>query len=280
MKRLLVLALGMVSFAAMAAVSPGNGKAGKLTASPHKLTASSAKLTASQIVSKNVAARGGLKAWRAVKTLSLSGRMEAGGKQNATLPFVMKMKRPHMSRLEIRFQDQTAVQVYDGAHGWKVRPFLGRDEVEPYTATEAKAASGWQELDGPLIDYASKGTRVKLEGMEAVEKHNAYKLKLTLKNGAVRHVWVDAKTFLETKIEGDPRMLDGKLRNTVVYYRDYGKEGGLTVPHVMETVVDGGKEPHKLYIEHVAVNQPMEQAIFAKPKAAAPQDAAFKPSAQ
>ncbi len=278
MKRFLILALSMVSFASMAAVSPGGAKPGKLAASPS--AAKPAKLTASQVVSKNVAARGGLKAWRAVKTLALSGRMEAGGKQNATLPFAMKMKRPHMSRLEIRFQDQTAVQVYDGSHGWKVRPFLGRDEVEPYTSAEAKAAAGWQELDGPLVDYARKGTKVKLEGREAVEGHDAYKLKLTLKNGAVRHVWVDAKTFLETKIDGDPRMLDGKLRNTTLYYRDYKPENGLNVPHVMETVVEGGKEPHKLYIEHVAVNQPMEASIFAKPQLAAPQAAAFKPSAQ
>ena len=87
------------------------------------VSAAPGDLTAEQIVEKNVAARGGLQAWRAVNSLTLSGEMDAGGKQNAKLPFVWSMKRPHKSRLEIRFQQQTAVQVYDGQQGWKVRPF-------------------------------------------------------------------------------------------------------------------------------------------------------------
>ena len=116
-------------------------------------------LTAAQIVSKNVAARGGLKAWRAVQTLSESGKMGAGGDQRqpqaadsgsespgkngpdpssprlaeeAQLPFLLELERPRKLRLEIKFKGQTAIQVYDGANGWKVRPFLNRMEVENY----------------------------------------------------------------------------------------------------------------------------------------------------
>ena len=37
---------------------------------------SAARLTAEQVVEKNIAARGGLQAWRAVQTLSLSGMMD------------------------------------------------------------------------------------------------------------------------------------------------------------------------------------------------------------
>src|ERR1035438_5403983 len=44
-----------------------------------------AKLSAAQIVDKNVAARGGLQAWRAVQTMSMSGKLGAGGNQRATL---------------------------------------------------------------------------------------------------------------------------------------------------------------------------------------------------
>ena len=256
MKRFFFLAFSLVSAAASAAVSPNN---------PSDI-APAGKLTATQIVDRNVAARGGLEAWRAVSTLTMSGRMEAGGKQNSEVPFVMQMKRSHKSRLEIRFQDQTAVQVYDGEQGWKLRPFLGRDEAEPFTPIEAKAAAAWQELDGPLVDYANKGTKVELQGTEPVEGHNAYKLKLTMKNGEVRHLWIDAANFLELKIDGEPRKLDGKQRNVAIYYHDYKAENGLTVPHVLETVVEGVKQPHKMRIEHVTANQPMEDALFAKPR--------------
>ena len=250
MKRFLVLACSLVSVVASAAVS---------SAAP------ASTLTAAQIVDRNVAARGGLEAWRSVGTLTLSGRLEAGGKKNSELPFVMRMKRPHMSRLEVRFGDQTAVQVYDGAQGWKLRPFLGRDAVEPYTAVEAKSAESWQELDGPLVDYAKKGTQVALEGMEPVEGHDAYRLKLTLKSGEQRHLWIDAASFLELKIDGEPRKIDGRLRNVAVYYRNYKNDNGLTVPHVMESVVEGLKESHKMSIERMTVNQPLEDDLFAKP---------------
>ena len=255
MTRFFLLACSLIPLAASAAVSSDN-------------VTPVGQLTAVQIIERNVAARGGLKAWRAVNTLTMSGKLDAGGKKNTELPFTMQMKRPHMSRLEIRFQDQTAVQVYDGKQGWKLRPFLGRDEVESFTPTEAKQASAWEELDGPLVDYVNKGTKVALQGMEAVEGHTAYKLKLTMKDGDERYLWVDATSFLELKIDGQPRKLDGKLRHVAVYYRDYKTENGLTVPHVFETVVEGTKQRDKMHIERVAFNQPMADTLFAKPQLA------------
>ncbi len=256
MKRFLLLAFCMVSSSVLAAEAHH---------AAHPRKPALPRLSVEQIVGKNVAARGGLKAWRAVNTLTLSGKLEAGGKEDPELPFVMKMKRPHKSRLEISFQGQTALQVYNGEQGWKVRPFLGRDDAEPYTTAEAHEAKSWQELDGPLVDYAKKGTRVRLLGADTIEGHKTYKLGLTLKSGEQRNVWIDAQTFLERKIDGEPRKMDGKMRNVSIYYRDYKPEQGLVMPHVFETFVEGGLQPHKLLIEHVAVNQPLDDALFRKP---------------
>ncbi len=228
--------------------------------------AQSADMTVAQIVEKNAKARGGLEAWRAVSSMTMSGEMDAGGKKNTMLPFVLSLKRPYKNRLEIRFQDQAAVQVYDGSQGWKVRPFLGRDDVEPFSPAEAKVASGWPQLDGPLMNHAAKGTKVELLGTEEVEGNNAYKLKLTMKNGEQRNLWIDAKTFLEAKIDGDPRKIDGKLRNVAIYYRDFKKVNGLTLPYVTETVVDGINQTHKMSIQTVTLNPQLDDTIFAKPK--------------
>jgi hypothetical protein len=226
------------------------------------------KLGAAEIVERNVAARGGLEAWRAVNTLTMSGRLEAGGKTNAELPFVMRMKRPHMSRLELRFQNQTAVQVYDGSQGWKWRPFLGRNQVEPFTADESKSAANWDELDGPLMNYAAKGTRVAADGVEMVEGSPAYRLKLTMKSGAERRLWVDAKTFLEVKIDGEPRKFNGKMRPVTVWYRDFRREGALNMPHVLVTQIDGVQPTHKMSIDRIAVNESFADDLFAAPKVA------------
>jgi len=224
------------------------------------------RLTAQQIVERNVNARGGLAAWRAVTALAMTGQVDAGGKQDVKLPFTMTLKRPHSSRVELRFQEQTALQVYDGTQGWKLRPFLNRSDVEPYTADEARSAAVADELDGLLIDHQAKGSTVELAGVDSVEGRSAYRLRLSLKNGQQRQVWVDAASFLELKTDGEPRRLDGKLRAVSLYYRDYKRVSGLMLPHTLETVVDGVKATHKMHIESVRINPPLDAAAFAKPR--------------
>ncbi len=49
-------------------------------------TPTRSNLSAAAIVDRNVAARGGLQAWRAVLTMSMEGKLGAGGNQRATLP--------------------------------------------------------------------------------------------------------------------------------------------------------------------------------------------------
>jgi hypothetical protein len=228
---------------------------------------SPAKLTAAEIVDKNIAARGGLQAWRAVQSISFTGKIEAGGKANAELPFVLEMKRSHKSRFELQFRGQTAVQVYDGSNGWKVRPFLNRHEVESFTDDEMQRASSQAELDGPLVDYAAKGSKLELVGRERVGDADTYKLKLTLRDGQVRHVWIDSMSFLEVKIDGSPRRMDGKLRPVETFYDEYRPvQGGLVLPYLFQTTVDGVKRGEKIKIESVVVNPPLDDSLFSKPK--------------
>jgi hypothetical protein len=72
----------------------------------------------------------------------------------------MDLQRPHKQRFELLFNGQTALQVYDGVNGWKLRPYLNRREIELFSSDELKVASTQAELDGYLIDYATKGTQV------------------------------------------------------------------------------------------------------------------------
>jgi hypothetical protein len=254
-----------------------------------------------QIVDRYQSARGGLSAWRALQTLSLSGKLDAGtgdsvarsitmarqgegasvkraervaaaeaarkkANEQVQLPFRLDMKRTRKSRLEIDFGGKTAIQVYDGEHGWKFRPYLNRDDVEPFTAEEAKWEATKADIEGPLMDYAAKGTQVVLEGKESVEGRDAYKLKLTLKNGDVQHVWIDAKSFLDVKVEGIPRRMDGNMRSVFVYQRDFRSVKGLMVPYELVTAIDGYPGTHRMVIESVSVNPTLEDGRFAKPQ--------------
>ena len=263
-------------------------------------------LTAQQIVEKHVAARGGLQAWRAVQTMSWSGKMEAGvgdsvsrsknwvaqtwGRKSGTiraaaleeaaqgtapkpeakqvqLPFVMDLKRPGMSRVELEFAGKTAIQVFDGKKGWMMRPYLNRNNWEPFSAEQTESQVGKWDVDGPLFDYAAKGTKVALEGVDKVDGQDSYRLKLTLKDGKVQHIWIDAHTFLDVKVEGAPRRMDGRMHTVYVYQRDFRPVKGVLVPFALETVVDGYPDTHKMVIEKVGLNPKLDDALFTKPTA-------------
>ncbi|MGF6604338.1 outer membrane lipoprotein-sorting protein [Paraburkholderia sp. GAS448] len=263
------------------------------------LAAQTASMSANQVVAKNVAARGGLPAWRQVHAMTFVGKIDAGRthpdpegtvdnpssspgrrhmlekalsrKPDATqgtvisLPYRMELKRPRKVRLEVDFAGKTAVQVYDGTNGWYARPYLGSSAVQPFSPAELKLAGDQQELDGLLIDAAAKGNQVSMDGVEALDGHRAYKLKVTLRNGDIRHVWVDASTFLDVKVDGT-RQVGGRTRTMVTTLRDYRKVDGVMIPFMMETVGEGVRLPERIVIEKATVNPDLPDDRFARPQ--------------
>ena len=291
------------AFTADAANSPAAKPPVQTTTSAAvKATAAPAlpKLSAQQIVDRNLAARGGVSAWKAVQSMTLSGKLDAGrvrkdggglannpvqarleakarakliveGKYHPEsekiiqLPFTLDLARPNKQRLEVPFQGNTAVQVYNGSSGWKLRPYLGRHDVEVYTKDELAIAANEQALDGPLVDSAAKGTQVSLVGTDQVEGQPAYHLSLKLKDGSTRGLWIDGKSFLEVRIEGEPRRRDGRPRAVMTFLADYKKVNGLMIPHLRETRVVGDAHAERIVIEKVVINPTLPPATFSKP---------------
>ena len=85
----------------------------------------------------------------------------------------------------------------------------------------------------------------------------------------MRHDWIDAESFLEVKIEGAPRRLDGRLHNVEIHYRDYRSVNGLMIPYVLETAVQGVKATRKMTVEQVEVNPKIDDSAFLRPRVAA-----------
>src|SRR2546427_3482566 len=92
--------------------------------------ASAAKLSAAEIVAKNVAARGGLDAWRKVETMVWIGHIQSTRAPSPSMQFRLEQKRPSKTRLEISALNEKSMRVFDGVQGWKLRPGHGRPEVQ------------------------------------------------------------------------------------------------------------------------------------------------------
>jgi len=287
----LLVSVPVAAGAAERAGAPAVRTRPSATSAAAEATPSLPEMSVEQLVERNATARGGAGAWQKVKTMTLAGKMDAGRKRTdggviATnpaltraesrarskalvegkadkaadtvieLPFTMDLERPNKTRLEIPFDGKTAVQVFNGAEGWKLRPFLGRHEVEPFKPEELKIAMATQELDGPLLNH----------GTEVVDGRPAYRLKLTLKDGSARRLWLDGQTFLEVKFEGAPRRRDGKMRAVATYYKDYRPDEGLVIAHLLETRVEGEKHADRIVIQRVSLNPTLTADRFAKPE--------------
>ena len=223
-------------------------------------------LTAAQIVEKNVAARGGLEAWRKIQTMVWVGHVETANAAMSGMPFVLELKRPDKTRFEIRAQNQVSARIFDGSHGWKLHPTgNGRPGVQPYTSEELKLARDGQVIDGPLIDYEAKGNAVALDGVDEVEGRKAYRLNVKIPSGVGHHVWVDAETFLDIKSDRVSHNAFGQSGTVVMYYRNYRTIEGIQIPSMIETGGDTTKATDKMVIDKIALNPPLEDRTFAKP---------------
>ena len=225
-------------------------------------------LSAEQIVARNVAARGGLEAWRRVGTMVWVGHIQSAHAPVASMPFTLEQQRPNKTRFEISALGQKSVRVFDGTQGWKLRAAqnAGRPDAQPFAAEELKFARAGQGIDGPLIDSAAKGNLVTLEGLDEIEGHTAYRLEVRLFAGERDRLWIDAKSFLDIRCD---RVVDGPtgLPRKVVslLYRDYKTFKGLKMPSIIETSGDAHSPPDRMVIERVLLNQPLDSWAFVNP---------------
>jgi len=236
--------------------------------------------TVDEIIAKNIQARGGAEKLRSVKSIKTTATIAMGPGMEA--PGVMIQKRPGMAHLEFTIQGLTAVQGYDGKNAWQIMPFTGKKDPELMSADEAKEMEETADLDGPLMDYKSKGHQVELLGKEKLEGTDAYKLKVTLKNGDVQTMYIDADSFLTIK-EETKRTVRGTDRDVESSIGDYKEVDGIVFPFAVESGVQGGTDKEKITVSKIELNVPVDDSIFKMPppapKPEAPKAEPAKPDA-
>ncbi len=240
--------------------------AGALAAGP----APAAEPSAAEIVAKNLAARGGLDAWRKVETMVWIGHIESAHAPVPGMRFKLDQKRPNKTRMEIVAPGERSMRVFDGAQGWKLRLAGGRPQVQRFTPQEAMFAQAGHGIDGPLIDHAAKGNSVTLQGVDELAGRKAYHLNVRLARGGTEEVWVDAETWLDVRYD---RMADGPaggLRRVSVTYGDYRPVEGLRIPFLIATGGGQGTPPDRMQIERVVLNAPLDDSAFESPAAPHP----------
>src|SRR5262245_54895193 len=156
--------------------------------------------TVDEIVAKHVQALGGAAKLKSIQTKVITAKASGGG--GPEFPILIVQKRPDKVRLEVSFQGLTQVLAYDGQVGWSINPFQGKKDAERMGEDQLKNIQDQSDFDGSyLVDYKEKGHKVELLGKEPIEGTDAYKLRVTLKNGNVTTIYLDAEEYLEIKNE-------------------------------------------------------------------------------
>ena len=222
------------------------------------LVGSASALTVDELIAKNIEAKGGIEKIRAIHSMRQTGKIQFGSN---TLALVVLAKRPDLLRQEASWQGLTSVTAYDGSVGWRIRPFRGRTDPEKMATDDLKSVQLDADMDGPLIDYKAKGNTVEYLGTEDVDGTDAHKLKVTLKNGDVRYIFLDPDYFLEirtldqTRIRGAEQEVETDLGN-------YEQVGGVYFPFSIEAGEKGQPKGQKITIDKIEINVDIDDAIF------------------
>lgn len=202
-------------------------------------SASSAAPTADQIVAKAIAARGGLERIQAIGTIRLTGKITFGsGDGRIDAGWAQIQKRPGLIRSETTLQGLTAVEAYDGSEAWDLNPYQGRRDAEKRSADEAKSSAQDADIDGPLIGWREKGHRVEYLGTEDVDGTPAHRLRVILKDGDIKEIFLDPDYFLAIRVTTTTK-LRGAEEVTEEDFGSYQSVDGVWMPFSVESGARG-----------------------------------------
>src|SRR5947207_8630426 len=221
--------------------------------------------TVDELVSKNIEAKGGADALHALQSMRLTGKMLVQQGQ-IQVAYIQTKKRPDEVRTESSLQGMTQIEAYDGKEGWKISPFFGRKDPERMSADDVKSLMEDAEIDGPLIDWKAKGSKVEYLGTEDVDGTLAYKLKVVRKNGDVNFVYLEPDHFLEIRVLTQ-RTRHGAYEEVETDLSDYEKAAGVFVPTSIDSGRKGSSDKQRIIIDKVEADVPVDDAIFHFPAA-------------
>lgn len=225
-------------------------------------TASAFAQTADEIVTKHIEAIGGLEKWKALKSLEMKNKFSVQGMDIESKTVIVAGKS---LRTDVSVMGQSMTTVVDGETGWSIRPAMMQGTGAPEDMPLAMIRESRKQLNlgGSLISYKENGSTLELIGTEKVDGADAYKLKLTEKNGEATDIYLSKSTYYTLKTSGK-RKVQGQEIDAEVTYSNFKQVEGLTFAHTMETPSPMGGSM-TIETESIKLNPKIDESIFKKP---------------
>jgi hypothetical protein len=241
-------------------------------------SARAAEPTAEELVAKNLDARGGADALKALRTIQFKGKIRFPG--DFELDYVETRARAGQGgagavRFDSTLQGLTLVQAYDGKAGWSINPFQGRRDAETMSGDDARSLADSGLVDGPLLSASTNGSRIEYLGREDFDGTLSYKLRVSEKDGDSFVYLIDPGTYLEIAIT-ETRKVRGAEQVFEYELGDYEKVGGVYFPMSVASGQKGSSQRQQVSIETASANTEVKPDYFAQPASPAAKPTASK----
>lgn len=217
------------------------------------LSSAASAQTVDEIVAKNLAAKGGIEKLKSIQSIRSTGTMSAQGQ---TVTVLLVSKRPNLTRQEIVMAGQTMLMVFDGTKARMINPMVSTTpvDVQPEQLEMIKDQS---DIDGPLVDYKTKGYQIDFVGAESPDGKLVLHLRVQRKALPVQDLYLDSVTFLEAKVSTTVPG-SGVIETQ---FGDYRAVEGMTMPFSIKTVA-AGMTLNEMKLTKIELNVPIDDAIF------------------
>ncbi|MEQ1732186.1 MAG: DUF4292 domain-containing protein [Bacteroidia bacterium] len=184
--------------------------------------------TAEQLIEKHIEAIGGKEACKRLKNYKIEGKSTVMLQEVS----VVMYKKDQKTRQEISMMGMNMITGYNGARAWMINPLSGNDSAVVLDDAQSALLAKNNSFDDNLLSYINRGYVAQLLPKENVDKTNCFVVQLTKANQATEVYYINASTFLITKINVTVS-INNKATSTTLNYANYKKEGDLLMPHTI-----------------------------------------------
>jgi hypothetical protein len=186
------------------------------------------RTTAAEVVAKYLEAIGGIESLKNIETKKIRYSVHMFGRDE----YLMERSWTRPNAMQTGPPGSSTYMLTEGNRSWQVGP-EGRTELPPALCADlAKQA----DIDGPLIDWASKGISLDYLGTEFYDLSDLHRVMLTFEDGVQWELYFDSSTgYLRKMKQPTYLMLNDEIRrgpDATYYYFDYRSVDGIMFPHL------------------------------------------------
>jgi hypothetical protein len=218
--------------------------------------------TANEIISKYIQVIGGKDRISKITSVYTESTMEALGAQGIIKSTTLNGKG---MRTDIEIAGFKIISCYTDKEGWSINTMIGNSSAEIMPPAQYNLGKDQIIIGGPFINYAEKGYKVELLGIDTVANVNSYKIKFTSPDSILSDYFFDTKTFYLVQAVSQS-VVQGQIVESITNYSDFRQTDGYTIPYKMELDLARGQYVNEMTVTKVELNKPVDELIFKKPE--------------